>query len=56
MKPIVLILMLLTFGWPLGAEEKPDVFRAENLDAWCIVPFDALAFARETLLCSALTP
>ena len=41
MKPIVLILMLLTFGWPLGAEEKPDVFRAENLDAWCIVPFDA---------------
>lgn len=26
---------------PLPARDLPDVFRLENIDAWCIVPFDA---------------
>ena len=43
MKPIVLILtcLALILGGRHGAEAAPDVFRPENIDAWCIVPFDA---------------
>jgi len=45
MKPIALILSVLAMAMamaaPARAADPADVFRAENLDAWCIVPFDA---------------
>lgn len=37
----LLSLALLVLATPLLAQPKADVFRQENLDAWCIVPFDA---------------
>jgi hypothetical protein len=37
----ILLLSLVVLAWPLPARAVPDVFRPENIDAWCIVPFDA---------------
>lgn len=43
MKPIAFFLSCLAvvFGMPRVSAAAPDVFRPENIDAWCIVPFDA---------------
>lgn len=43
MKTIVLMMSCLAvvLGGPRGAEAASDVFRPGNIDAWCIVPFDA---------------
>ena len=38
---VAILLSLAALALPLRAEPPPDVFRQENLAAWCIVPFDA---------------
>lgn len=41
MKLLIFIFCFLALAVPGRAKDAPDVFRPENLDAWCIVPFDA---------------
>ena len=39
--PLALALACLSHGIALAQSTAPDLFRRENLAAWCIVPFDA---------------